>query len=114
MGIKVENRDGKVIIFLGGDLNLTVSVEIKEAILVAESENKPIVIDLNEAESIDISCIQLLCSANRQIGSEQGQLALVIGKNKELFKNILVKSGYNPGGSCSESPCEHCLWTGEV
>jgi anti-anti-sigma factor len=113
MGMSVENKDGKVILHLEGDVNISVAAEIREAILDAESANQSVVIDLNNVESLDVSCVQLFCSANRQYAANPERLTLIKGKNSDLFRNFLIKAGYDPSGSCSENPCKRCLWKGE-
>ena len=114
MGIRLDTNENMIVLHVEGDVTIGIAAELKEMILSAMSAEGPLSIDLSQAKNLDISCIQLFCSANSQFERHSKRIALNPGKNKEFLNKILVGSGYNPDGGCSENPCKRCVWKGEV
>lgn len=114
MGLYLNKKKGKPpVLVLEGDVGIAMASDIKNEIMKVMGETESLTVDLGKAERFDISCVQLLCSANRSFEQKAKHLNVVVGKNDDLCQKVLTGSGYEPHGGCPEKVCKRCLWKGE-
>lgn len=111
MGFKIEKKNKKVTLTADGDLAIGIAADLKDEIFSCLSDSEEVNIDLDGVKDIDLSCIQLLCSANQTF--EKQKKVVKIGDIKSAIVNALTESGYSSSGGCPEAPCKKCLWKGE-
>ncbi len=93
-----------------GELTIENAAAFKDEIMKVLDQPGDIHFDLSGVAKIDISCLQILCSAHRAL-LEQGRNA-VLKKISEPFQNTLQKSGLEGYQGCSRETTDKCLWTG--
>lgn len=113
MGIQTEKKDNSSFIYLEGDVTIAMASELKDAVLKHIAESQYLTINVENVEELDISCIQLLCSANLTSERKNKKIIMKLGKQKDVFKQMMIESGYDPVDGCPESPCKRCLWKGD-
>lgn len=113
MGIRMEIKDKSSVIHLDGDVTISMASELKEVVSKHIAESQSLTINVEKVDELDISCIQLMCSANLSTERNNKKLVLKLGKQKELFKHRMIESGYDPVDGCPEGPCKRCLWKGD-
>jgi ABC-type transporter Mla MlaB component len=91
-----------------GALTIQDASTLKGLLMEAYNSTADLLLDLTGVQSLDLACLQVLCSANityRKAGRHIGiSGALPDGVTRSL-KNIAVE----PDGCDLESPCQ-CLW----
>ncbi|MBF0608980.1 MAG: STAS domain-containing protein [Candidatus Magnetobacterium sp. LHC-1] len=87
-----ENEDGSGVLSLTGELIIANAEDVKGALLSALSSARCLQLDVSRVTEVDLSYIQLLCSAHRFAGKRQGQLSFT-PQPSELFKEIVRASG---------------------
>ena len=67
--IRVGDAEGRVLMCVEGALRLPNTAELQQALVAAlpEGESKPLVLDVSGATDLDLSGMQLLCSAHRTL-----------------------------------------------
>jgi anti-anti-sigma regulatory factor len=112
MDSEIITENDQFNIVLEGKLTIEEASINKEVFNDAYSNHQSVCIDLEQATDIDISGIQLLCSAS--IFFEKNNKKLTIkSKNNDKIIQILNELGYNhKDGGCHEFSCNNCLWKG--
>ncbi|MGC8494785.1 MAG: STAS domain-containing protein [Syntrophobacteraceae bacterium] len=112
MELETIRWDNKNILKLRGDWTIERAGELKPALLEALANSEQIVIDMGELSGLDLSTIQLLCSAHRKSIRCGKQLGL--GERKpEALKRMVREAGLVRTVGCHKDPCKSCLWTGD-
>lgn len=113
MGILIEENLQSPVLHLDGEATIAMAAELKNTLIQSLSQSERLTVNLEAVVDMDISCLQLLCAANRHSEKNDKTMQLYTGANEETLRNFLLESGYDPGGSCPESPCKRCLWKGD-
>ncbi|MGD9505072.1 MAG: STAS domain-containing protein [Syntrophobacteraceae bacterium] len=108
---KTERQSGAKVVTLEGDLTIQRANELKECLLEALHSSKQVLVDLAKATSVDLSCLQILCSAHRTALKLGKSLALEEGFS-EGFKQAVRDLGYKRNRSCLKDGEACCLWVG--
>lgn len=90
------------------DGNLTVGQAAKtsdQAIIDAEQVR----LDFGTVTDVDLSCLQLLCSARRSASRMKKSISLS-GDWPEVFKNTVEEAGYSRITGCRLDVDHSCLW----
>jgi len=96
---------------LKGSLTIERAHELKQTLLEALRSNERIVLELEGVTEIDLSCLQLLCSAHRTSLRLDRQLTLH-GERSEALRMAVRDAGFPRILGCHENPDRGCLWTG--
>lgn len=96
---------------LKGNLTIERAHELKQALLEALRNNDRIAIDLEGITDVDLSCLQLLCSAHRT-SLRLGKQLTLHGEQSEIFKMAVRDAGFPRILGCHEDPERGCLWIG--
>jgi ABC-type transporter Mla MlaB component len=97
---------------MGGPLTIEHAAKLKTFMSNVSEESEVIVLDLDGVTDIDLSCIQLLCSANLFFDKTRKRLIRKSAQN-EVMTLALSEAGYTREMVCHEEPCNNCLWKGE-
>ena len=101
-------------IVLEGKLTIEEASIKKEEINDAYSKHQNVCIDLEQVTDIDISGVQLICSANMFFEKNNKNLTLK-SKNNDKILHVLTELGYyNKYGASHGFSCKKCLWKGEI
>jgi ABC-type transporter Mla MlaB component len=84
---------------------------IRHMLVEALGDHDRIVVDLEDITEVDLSCLQLLCSAHRASLDRNKQL--VLHENlPDAFKKVVQIAGYVRTLGCHKDPAKSCLWRG--
>ena len=106
-----EKSDGEEMITLAGELTISSADELKDVLIKALSVNERISINLEQSTEIDLSCLQLLCSAHRTAIKNKKSLSR-IGACPNSLKNITEQAGFLRHKGCVRDVNDGCLWAG--
>ena len=109
---EVAREQDTDVLRLKGDLTIQQAAALK-ALLVQELERATrLHLLLSKETDLDLSTLQLLCSAHRSAVSLNRDL-VVFPEDREAVDVLVTASGFKRGGSCRLSANRPCLWTKE-
>lgn len=109
---KVKGRGkGKVgVLRMDGELTMQNAGEFKEALMRSLEKTKEVVLDLEKVTKVDLSFLQLLCSAHRT--SVKLKKSLMIGSNcPDIIKRSVEDAGFSRHEGCHLGKDKSCLWS---
>ena len=109
--MKIITREGKAILSLDGKLTVDRAADLKDALLKSLKKSDTIEINLTKVSSIDLSCLQLLCSAHRSAAKE-GKVLAVKDPASPVFLDARKNAGFMYSKPCRFVTMEDCLWVG--
>ncbi len=97
---------------LQGECTVEHSNELKAVLISEMKKSDKLILDLGEVTEVDISFLQLLCSAH--ISSVKMNKQFSLNRNQpQLFIKLVNDAGYCRNMGC-EHPDKHCLWEGGI
>jgi anti-anti-sigma factor len=111
MDFKVKDSGEVGILTLAGELTIERAVELKEALSKSLDEVSQLVLNLEKTAKVDLSALQLLCSAHRTSIRLNKHLSLA-GNLSEPFERTVEEAGFFRRKGCGLSPDKGCLWVG--
>lgn len=112
MSFSCEGPDETGKLMLQGELTIQHVASLKEVLLAALHKVKDLSIALEGVTDIDLSCLQVLCSAHRTAIAAQKSIS-VTGTWPEGFRSVVGRAGYSGGRGCGFSASAPCLWRQE-
>ncbi len=112
MDLKTEKTGNTVTVKMGGPLTIEHVAELKTFMSNVSGEAEEILVDLDDVTDIDLSCIQLLCSANLSFDKTRKRLTRKSAQTKVITR-ALSEAGYTREMVCHDKPCKNCLWKGD-
>lgn len=94
---------------LSESLSIEDAAQLKDAVSETLSSATHLSIDLSGVTSIDLCCLQVLCSAHRTAVAEGKNLALL--NPGDWFLEALRETGYLRHVGCMKTGGHNCLWT---
>ena len=99
-------------IVLEGKLTIEEASINKEVFNDACSKYQSVCIDLEQITDIDISGVQLICSANMFFEKNNKSLTLKSKKDDKILHVLTELGYYNKYGATHGFSCKNCLWKG--
>jgi len=99
------------VVKLQGNWTIDRANELKDLLLEALGGEKDVIVDLEGVLHVDLSCLQLLCSAHRAFAERNRGFALA-DRKPETFKKAVMDAGYARTLGCHKDRTENCLWIG--
>lgn len=93
---------------LTGDLTITRAAEILSILKESLQANDEVRITLQDVSSVDLSCLQLLCSAHRTAAAA-GQVLNLVAPVPEVLRQLIRQKGFKRQKNCAFSPKADCL-----
>jgi anti-anti-sigma regulatory factor len=109
--MKGKQDKNQTLLSMEGDLTIARAVEFRDLLLDSLQKSDSIEIDLATAESVDLSFLQLLCSAHRTAVRDGKELAIT-GKPGSAFLRARQQAGFSGNKNCRDCPDIDCLWSG--
>jgi len=106
--IRQVASDGVSTVTLRGALNIETSAELHHALLESLNESQRVVLDARQLEGIDITCLQVICSACKTATTEKRSFECE-GKIPECLDALRGSIGAGQKGSCNQNPHEACI-----
>jgi len=111
MDVETMRSDETVVLKLDGSWTIERANELKRALLDALNNGERIVIELKGLTDLDLSTMQLFCSAHRT-SLRAGKHLAFHEKKSETFKRMALDAGFVRTLGCHKDPDKSCLWTG--
>ena len=105
---KIKESGTKEVV-LSGSLSLRSAAEIRNQLLIALDEADTVNILLQDVEDVDLSLIQILCSAHRSAHA-RGKSFVMPESLPDMFVQIVEDAGFQGHIGCSDSGAEGCVW----
>ncbi len=111
MNLTFQDRDfGKQgNLTLDGELTVSRAEEFRMQLIKAIIDADRVFVDFGRVEDVDLSCLQLLCSAHRSAGRMKRSLA-VSAAWPEPFKKAVADAGYARHTGCRFDVDNSCIW----
>ncbi len=103
-----EDTDKVCILRIQGPLSIQDSAALREHLMEAFSVRKGVILDLEKAETMDVACAQVLCSAHETF-RKAGQDICTTGALPCGIRDSLRSMALTPE-SCDREPHGTCLW----
>jgi anti-anti-sigma regulatory factor len=104
------NQSGnKSVITLEGDLTLPHAEALKAVLTKALQESDDVTIAIVTVHNVDLSCLQLLCSAHRSAMRLKKQVTF-IGSPPQAFNDAVEAAGLAGAAGCKLESGHSCLW----
>ena len=104
-----EKPDSTVAINLGGDLTIARAGELRQIISEALNTGDQILLACSESADVDLSFLQLVCSAHRTALESNSLLRLSDTLEKHLFIKA-GEAGYFRDTACRSDKNHECFW----
>ena len=105
---KVKDSATKEVV-LSGSLSLAFAAEIRNQLLHAFDEADTVHVSLKDVDDVDLSLIQILCSAHRSALARKKTLTLQKSL-PDMFVQIVDDAGFQGHIGCSNGGEECCVW----
>lgn len=105
---KNEEAAGSGTLLIEGELTIFNAEEFRLALLDSLTKVNHLVLDVSNVESIDLTGLQLFCSAHRTF-CVRGKSVVVKGINVDSIKYLAQESGLGDN-SCDISEMSKCFW----
>lgn len=111
MELTIEQSGAVGVLTVEGGLTIQNAAELKTALMKALDSVDHLVLNLDKVTEIDLSCLQLLCSAHRTLSSLKKQITIA-GSQLETLRQTIEVAGYARHVGCSFDCNNNCLWMG--
>ena len=109
--MKMIHDDDRVRLCLDGELTVSRVAELKKMMIDALDKSDTIEIDLEEVTRVDLSFLQLACSAHRT-AIKSGKDFFFSNGETEMLQQVREQAGFVFKRSCIHNPTKSCLWVG--
>jgi len=109
--MKVTTRKGKSFLKLDGEVNIARATDLKDALLKSLEKAETVEINLTDVTGIDLSCLQLLCSAHRT-ASKKGKILTIKDPTLPMYIEARKNAGFMYSKPCQFVTTGDCLWVG--
>ncbi len=110
MKLELEpDNSGRLV--LAGDLTIQHVADMRAVLLEALQKVQQLIVDMSKVTDIDVSCLQLLCSAHRTY-IKSGKAIAFKDTRPAAVNRVMEAAGYSPH-VCGAGEAMSCLWKGE-
>jgi ABC-type transporter Mla MlaB component len=109
MELLFEGPDDEGTITLKGDLVIQHASRLGKVLLETLETNQRMCLRLEELKEIDLSCLQVFCSAHRTAVALQKEMSIA-GKWPEALGFAAEEAGFTKGMPCTIAKTTKCLW----
>jgi ABC-type transporter Mla MlaB component len=110
MGTSFNLSGSKGVLLLENELTLPYAADLRTALIKSLLDADDISIAVRNVRDIDLSCLQLLCSAQRSAVRLRKRVAFT-GRLPKIFKNLVAAAGFARAAGCKQDCGKDCLWT---
>jgi anti-anti-sigma regulatory factor len=111
MHSEIPFTNDRHVLTLKGELTIARAEELKAALSESLQGAASVRIQLSDAGAIDLSCLQLLCSAHRTAAALGKSLTLE-GEVPPMIRETMKYAGFTRRTGCAFSPLTNCLGCG--
>ena len=112
--IKLDSLKGKSSkkgsrLTMTGRLTIEHSREVSKALRKALKDTRKLELEIEKIEDIDLSCIQLLCSAFKTATASKKRISIK-GTAPKCFQEAVLEAGFYRQEGCSFGNDDDCFW----
>jgi len=104
-------ENGEIIVTSGGRLTIENAAEFSRILREALEASKNVAIEFEPAVEIDITGVQVLCSACKS-AARSGSTFSCHGPQPEALEGIITSSGAERNAVCKHNNNSTCIWFG--
>lgn len=104
-------ENGEIIVTSGGRLTIEYAAEFSRIVREALEASKNVAIEFEPAVEIDITGLQILCSACRN-AAKSGKTFSYNGPRPQALADIITSSGAERSAICKYNNDSTCIWFG--
>ena len=109
LNFNIKQNGNSAVLTLSGELTVDHADELKIALLNMIGLSDQVIVNLENIDKADITCLQLLCSAHKTCSLLKKNMHLV-DKQPEVFKQTFEGTGLPRHIGCSLDTQKSCLW----
>ena len=106
-----EGEPTVTVLCVSGAMTIQYAGELKNALLHALENYEQIRLDVGKVSAVDLSGLQLICSAHRTSIQLNKQFAFN-GAGSEVLKSVGSEAGFPRHVGCSQDKGHTCIWVG--
>jgi anti-anti-sigma factor len=106
---KTEQSKDRKILTISGELTIHNANELKNILVNSLKGTNHIVLNLENVTDVDLSCLQLLCSAYKA-ARKVNKLFSLESNCPEAFKKAVYNAGYLRHTGCGLNCNKKCIW----
>lgn len=108
---QAEDSGDRCILGIEGDLTIPFAGDFRGALLDAFELAGSVEVDVSRVSAVDITGLQLLCSAHRAACTRQKGF-LLTGRDNPVFAESVSLAGFERHVGCSRDAGKNCIWIG--
>lgn len=108
--IKVEKQGKDRALIVSGSLTIEYAGQFKDALTDSLKQDADLIVDLDSITDMDLSCLQLLCSAHRTFTNAKRSIKLA--GIPDVLKQSVHNAGYKRNSGCTKEAEKTCFWVG--
>lgn len=109
MKLTQDSDDRQTTLMFAGDLDLYSANQAHQALAEAIRNYAHIAVQVMRVEALDLSFLQLICSAHRTAIFQKKRFTLTL-EDVDHIKQLLAPIGFNRDCGCGSDPLEPCIW----
>lgn len=109
--MNVTTDKDKSYLRLEGEMTIAKAAKLKDALARAIDSGKTVVIDIDRVTGVDLSFLQLLCSAHRT-AANQGKKLTISNPGLPVYAEARKTAGFHYTKPCRHVASNGCLWVG--
>lgn len=111
MDFKLEPSGDRGTLTITGELTIDRADELRTMLITSLESTENVHVRLEAVTEVDLSCLQLLCSAHRTAMNLNKNLILD-SEESQVFRQTVKDAGYTRNKGCTVDSYESCLWIG--
>lgn len=106
-----ESMPDARVLTVQGELTIFSAAEFKAALFDALSGAGHVTVDVEHVNGVDLTGLQILCSAHRSATAEGKSISLA-GEQSPVFAEAVVLAGFSRSTGCVAEGGNTCIWIG--
>ncbi|QTA88353.1 STAS domain-containing protein [Desulfonema magnum] len=111
MNFELKPSGDMGILTIGGELTIEHAAELRKMLIRSLETLDNVRIRIENVTAVDLSCLQLLCSAHRTALNLNKKLTLS-SEASQVFNQTVEDAGYFRLSGCTPDSYKTCLWIG--
>jgi anti-anti-sigma factor len=108
MNCGIERSGEIALLRITGDMTIENASDLKTVLIDSMADSSHVEINMSEVDTVDVSCLQILCSAHRT--AEKEGKKLVVEGIGDALTTCLEDAGLPRHMGCLKDHAETCLW----
>jgi anti-anti-sigma factor len=104
-----KKSNNKGVVSFNGDMTVQHAAEIRDVLIKALEETDEVLLDFEQVGTVDLSALQLMCSAHRTAVVLKKTLAYA-GVPPDTYRNAIEEAGYLRATGCKLDSTKSCIW----